>query len=297
MFPIGLGLKILTGSAVLTVLVFGLLLPIFGSFPRKGFWALLSLLISIGFFIKASFNSGYAVGTAKPNSLLYVYNADTKKAVWTTYDVNLDSWTKMYLGENPKEATELNKNPLFSKYNSGFTYSAEADVKEISEPKISFSRDSIAGSQHYYKIKITPNRPVNRYDIFANEKMTFYNLKANGASALEQKGSFYKRRGKKLISYYVVDNEPLELQFSIPVTAVFDMDLMESSFDLISNPKFKIAKRLPWMMPTPFVLNDAVVIQKKIVPPNGVRKPDNFKSRNLTSKDSSTVSIDTIITK
>ena len=297
MFPIGLGLKILTGSAVLTVLVFGLLLPIFGSFPRKGFWALLSLLISIGFFMKASFNSGYAIGTAKPNSLLYVYNADSKKAVWATYDINLDPWTKLYLGENPKDAAELNKNPLFSKYKSGFTYSAEADVKKLSEPKISFSRDSIAGSQHYYKIKITPNRPVNRYDIFANEKMTFYNLKANGASALEQKGSLYKRRGKKLISYYVVDNEPLELQFSIPVTAVFDMDLMESSFDLISNPKFKITKRLPWMMPTPFVLNDAVVIQKKIVPPNGVRKPDNFKSRNLTSRDSLTVSVDTIITK
>ena len=297
MFPIGLGLKILTGSAVLTVLVFGLLLPIFGSFPRKGFWALLSLLISIGFFMKASFNSGYAIGTAKPNSLLYVYNADSKKAVWATYDINLDPWTKLYLGENPKDAAELNKNPLFSKYKSGFTYSAEADVKKLSEPKISFSRDSIAGSQHYYKIKITPNRPVNRYDIFANEKMTFYNLKANGASALEQKGSLYKRRGKKLISYYVVDNEPLELQFSIPVTAVFDMDLMESSFDLISNPKFKITKRLPWMMPTPFVLNDAVVIQKKIVPPNGVRKPDNFKSRNLTSRDSLTVSVDTLITK
>jgi hypothetical protein len=297
MFPIGLGLKILTGSAVLTVLVFGLLLPIFGSFPRKGFWALLSLLISIGFFMKASFNSGYAIGTAKPNSLLYVYNADSKKAVWATYDINLDPWTKLYLGENPKDAAELNKNPLFSKYKSGFTYSAEADVKKLSEPKISFSRDSIAGSQHYYKIKITPNRPVNRYDIFANEKMTFYNLKANGASALEQKGSLYKRRGKKLISYYVVDNEPLELQFSIPVTAVFDMDLMESSFDLISNPKFKITKRLPWMMPTPFVLNDAVVIQKKIVLPNGVRKPDNFKSRNLTSRDSLTVSVDTIITK
>lgn len=294
MFPIGLGLKILAGSAVLTVLVFGLLLPIFGSFPRKGFWVLVLFLVSIGFFMKASFNSNYAVGTAKPNSLLYVYNADTKKAVWTTYDINLDSWTKMYLGENPKEATELNKNPLFSKYNSGFTYSAEADVKDLGEPSISFLRDSIAGSQHYYKIKITPNRPVNRYDVFANENMTFYNLKANGASALDQKGSIYKRRGKKLVSYYVVDNEPLELQFSIPVNAVFEMDLMESSFDLMSNPKFRIAKRLPWMMPTPFVLNDAVVIQKKIIPSPGVPKSDNFKSRNFTPKDSLTVSIDTL---
>jgi len=297
MFPIGLGLKILTGSAVLTVLVFGLLLPIFGSFPRKGFWSLVLFLISIGFFIKASFNSGYAIGMAKPNSLLYVYNADSKKAVWTTYDINLDPWTKLYLGENPKDASELNQNPLFSKYKSGFTHSVEANVIDLGEPTISFLQDSIGGSQHYYKIKIMPNRQVNRYDVFANENMTFYNLKANSATALDQKGSLYERKGKKLVSYYVVDNEPLELQFSIPVNTVFDMDLMESSFDLVSNPKFRIAKRLPWMMPMPFVLNDAVVIQKRIVPSNVVSKSEIFKPRKLTPKDSLTVNIDTLITR
>jgi hypothetical protein len=186
---------------------------------------------------------------------------------------------------------------LFSKYKSGFTYSVEANVIDLGEPTISFLKDSIAGSQHYYKIKIKPNRQVNRYDVFANENMTFYNLKANGATSLDQKGSLYKRKGKNLVSYYVVDNEPLELQFSIPVNTVFDMDLMESSFDLVSNPKFRIAKKLPWMMPMPFVLNDAVVIQKRIVPSNGIRKTENLKSRNLTPKDSLTVNIDTLITK
>jgi hypothetical protein len=30
----------------------------------------------------------------KQNSLLYIYNADTDKASWATYDVNLDPWTK-----------------------------------------------------------------------------------------------------------------------------------------------------------------------------------------------------------
>jgi len=266
MFPIGLGLKILAGSAVLTVLVFGLLLPVFGTITKKRLWALGLLLISIGFFMKAGFSSGYDEGTAKPNSLLYVYNAETKKAVWTTYDLNLDNWTKSYLGKHPKSASELNRNPLFSKYQSGFTYSAEANVKKISEPTISFLRDTIMGSQRYYKIKITPNRPVNRYDVFANENMQFYNLKANGAAALAQKGNLYERKGKKLVSYYVINNEPLELQFSIPVTTKFQMDLMESSFDLMTNPVFRMTKRLPWMMPMPFVLNDAVVIQKKITP-------------------------------
>ena len=42
------------------------------------------------------------------------------------------------------------------------------------------------------------------------------------------------------------------------------MDLIESSFDLMTNPLFQIKPRSEWMMPTPFVLNDAVLIQQKI---------------------------------
>jgi hypothetical protein len=48
----------------------------------------------MGFFTKAHYESGYEEGKAKSNSLLYVYNADTDKANWLTYDINLDSWTK-----------------------------------------------------------------------------------------------------------------------------------------------------------------------------------------------------------
>jgi hypothetical protein len=42
------------------------------------------------------------------------------------------------------------------------------------------------------------------------------------------------------------------------------MDLIESSFDLMTNPLFQIKPRSDWMMPTPFVLNDAVLIHQKI---------------------------------
>jgi hypothetical protein len=74
---------------------------------------------------------------AKSNSLLYIYNADTDKASWATYDVNLDPWTKEYLGENPKPAATLNQTPLFSKYNSGFTYVAPAP-KRTPKPTVEF---------------------------------------------------------------------------------------------------------------------------------------------------------------
>ena len=273
MFPIGLGLKVLVGSAVLTLLVFGLLLPILGIFTRKEVWALALFLIAIGFLVKAHWHSGYEKGKAKPNSLLYVYDADKASASWATYDAHLDSWTKNYLGAHPTNAATLNRNPLFSKYHSELTFMADAPKIALARPTVTLLQDTLIGNQRQLKIKISPNRKVNRYDIFANEKMIFYHFTANGASPLGQIGSKYERKGKKLISYYVVDNDPLELHFSIPKNTPLDMTLMESSFDLLTNPKLNITKRTSWMMPMPFVLNDAVVILQKLKPMPAIKKP------------------------
>jgi hypothetical protein len=264
MFPVGLGLKVLFGSAILTVLAFAILLPIFGAFAKKGTWSLLFFLISIAFLAKAQYHSGYELGQAKSNSLVYFLNGDTNKAHWLTYDTNLDSWTKSYLGEKPKGAKIFNDLKLFSKYNSEFTYAAEAPNKGIAKPTITFLTDSVVGLKRYLKIQITPNRKVNRYDIFADEIMRFFNFKANGVTTLGQEGTELERKGKKLLSYYVVNNEPLILQFTINRATVLDMDVMESSFDLMVNPIFAMTPREDWMMPTPFVLNDAIVITQKI---------------------------------
>jgi hypothetical protein len=264
MFPVGLGLKVLFGSAILTVLTFAILLPIFGDFVKKGSWALLFFLGAVLFFAKAQYHSGYEAGEAKSNSLVYLYNADTNKSYWATYDTNLDSWTKSYLTENPKSAKPLNSLKLFSKYNSEFTYAIETPNKEIPKPTITFLQDSVVGHKRYLKIKIAPNRKVNRYDIFADEIMRFFNFKANGTTTLGQKGTELERSGKKLLSYYVVNNEPLVLQFTINKATVLNMDVMESSFDLMTNQLFSMTPREDWMMPTPFVLNNAIVITQKI---------------------------------
>jgi hypothetical protein len=44
------------------------------------------------------------------------------------------------------------------------------------------------------------------------------------------------------------------------------MELLESSFDLMTNPDFNMKKRAAWMMPTPFVLTDAIVLKQHIKP-------------------------------
>ncbi len=290
MFPIGLGLKILVGSSVLTVLSFTLLLPIFGSFTKKGIWSLVFFLIAIGFFFKAHQSSEYIAGKAKPNSLLYVLDADKNQANWTTYDTNLDEWTKGYLGENPKSAKDLNTTKLYSKYGSEFTFMAKAEVKNVPKPTITFLRDTIQGNQRLMKILITPNRNVNRYDIFTDALMTIHNLKANGVKSLDLNSNIInKNKSAKVLTYYVVDNLPLEMKFSIPKDQKLNMSLRESSFDLLNNPLIKVAKRSNWMIPTPFVLNDAVVIVQSLKPSPklevAVPINQNYRIPNSTAKD------------
>jgi Peptidase family M28 len=264
MFPVGLGLKILFVSALLTVLCFGLLLPVFGSFTHKKNWATVFFLLSMGLFIKAHLSSEYTTNKAKPNSLLYVLNGDTNKAHWVTYDKNLDQWTKKYLGNNPQNASKLNKNKLYSKYGSQYTFMNTAPLMNIARPNIEFVKDSTSGSNRYLKIIISPNRNVNRYDVFSNGTGTVANLKANGVKSIAARSKISGKISNKILSYYVIDNLPLEMEFSIPVNQKLDLNLVESSFDLMTNPIFKMQKREDWMMPTPFVLNNAVVIEQKI---------------------------------
>lgn len=293
--PIGLGLNILVGSSVLTVLCFTLLLPVFGSFTRKRIWALVFFLLGIGFFIKAHQSSGYENGKAKPNSLLYVLDVDKNKAYWATYDSKVDEWTKEFLGENPKGATTLSALQLYSKYNSQFVFANETEVKNIPKPTIEFIRDTVKGNQRLLKILISPNRNVNRYDIFKSEKMTIHNMKANGENSLDLKSNIIsKSKNNKIISYYVVDNIPLELKFSIPKDQVLDLTFVESSFDLMTNPLFKITPRKNWMIPTPFVLNDAVVLFGEIKPTQKMKTPVHVKSKYSTSNIKATDTIQAI---
>ena len=296
LFPVGLGLKILFGSAILTVLTFGLLIPIFGSFNKKGIWSAVFFLLSIGLFVKAHQTSDYTTERPKPNSLVYLHDADANKSYWTTYDVNLDEWTKGYLGDNPKNAETLNTNKLYSKYGSEFTFMNDAPNKNIATPTIEFLRDTLKGNQRLYQIKITPNRAVNRYDIFNANNATLHNLVANGAKAIDFKSNISGSNSGKILSYYVVNNEPLILSFSIAKEDKLDLNLVESSFDLLTNPQFTVTKRKDWMISTPFVLNNAIVIRQKIKPTPVLEdnpKPQLYR-RNVTSRDSLSVRNDSL---
>ncbi len=85
------------------------------------------------------------------------------------------------------------------------------------------------------------------------------------------------------------------MNFSIPADEKLDLNLVESSFDLMTNPLFSITPRKSWMIPTPFVLNDAVIIRQKVkASPILEDNPKPYPIGRTSQSDSLTVAVDSL---
>ncbi|MAY23928.1 MAG: peptidase M28 [Flavobacteriaceae bacterium] len=273
-FPVGLGLKMLVISCVFVVLLFGMLQSILGFYRYKKFFALLFLVLGMGFFISAHFNSGWTETTQKPNSLLYYQNTDTEKAYWVTYDKMLDDWTRGYLGENPETADAYVENAAGSKYNSGYTYAAEAPYKDIPLFETVLNKDTIIGEEHSVSFTITPKREVDVIRLYVDKSIVFNSLAYNHIEiAKDSTGKVYSNRvNNGLISYYVSPKDTLQIQYTVPKDKEVPFTVLEYSFDLLKNPKFTIPERPKNTMTKPFIFNDAIVVKRTLSLVNMTRK-------------------------
>ncbi len=265
-FPVGLGLKMLVASAAFTVLLFGLLLPVFGFYKHKRFFSITFFILAFGFFISAHFSSDYSETQQRPNSLLYYQNADDATSFWVTYDQKLDEWTKGYLGEDPEEASKFVVSSSGSKYNSGYSYAAPAPSISLPQFEVRLDRDTIVGDNQEVTFTIIPKRDVHIIRLYADTTAIFNELAYNGMGV--EKDSLGKvlsdRDNKFLMHYNVSGTDSLEVKYSLNASLDPKFSVLEYSLDLIENPLFTVNKRPKTTMPKPFITTDAVIVKRNI---------------------------------
>lgn len=267
MLPVGLGLKLLSATTILVSLIFGLCLTVFGFLRHKKRWAYLFLIVAIISFGIAHQKSNFSDTNPKPNSLVYLYDTDTNKAVWATYDHLLDNWTKKYLTETPNIADASLPKTIASKYATKFSFYKPTSVKSIVQPIIEIKKDTIIEDKRHQILTIHSQRMANRMEIFADTTLQFYEFKVNGLDIPKTTGTdlvFEKRKNNRLFTYAIADDHFLTLEFTTPKNQQNTFTLLEASFDLLDNPLFDVPKRENYMIPKPFVLNDAIIIKKTI---------------------------------
>jgi len=261
-FPIALGLKIVVSSSVLIVLLFGLLLPVFGFIRRKKSLGHLLLLSSIIVFLLAHLKSEFTPEQPKPNSLVYLQDNDTQENFWLTYDTILDNWNGFYFKNNIDKDIPIK---FSSKYNTEFSKIAKAESISLPASKINISVDTIINNERNIRLCILPERKLNSIDIHSKMRKTFHNFSINGtpiSTKIESK--FFNDKSPKIATYYVVDQEPLELSFSIHKDSIPHIELLEVSHDLLSNKSLNMSAREDNMISKPFVINDAIVLKHSV---------------------------------
>lgn len=268
LLPVGLGLKMLVAACLLCALIFVLMLPYWSHLIYIGKLRTLAGMATLALLVLAHLQADFNVERPRPNSLLYVADAQQERAYWTSYDLKTDSWNEGYfknpLNEPVFDSLKVPKRlRLPSKYGSQFSLFAVAPYKKLDKSTMEIEHDTVVGEIRKLKICLTPRRKLNRINLIGGEHTQAFNLKINGIDYTFFSDEALKNlSGSVFLSYIVVDNKPLELEWELPVDCPFDFAVWEASFDLLQHPQFSIPERANHMIPKPFVLNDAVVIRQ-----------------------------------
>lgn len=264
-FPVGLGMNMIVISTVLGALSFGLLYGFIGYLPFKRSLSVIIFLLGSAYLIVAHVNSGFSKSQPKPNSLVYLLDNDSQKAYWRTYDKTLDKWNKTFF----EDTLSQDQISLQSKYSTSFKKSAQAQYVNFQGSRYNIEIDSLDHNRVNVKLNIKPESNIERLEIYADKTYDFEEFEVNNQTAdtiFTEKNYFHvfhKRYNSRLLTYHVVNEEELNIEFTgkLPLP---DFEVFEARFDLLREPKLNVPKRLPDMIPKPFVVNDAIIIKKNI---------------------------------
>ena len=266
MFPVGLGLKMLVISSVFTVLVFGLLVPVFNEYKNNRNFTNLFILIAAMAIISAMLQANYSTDRKQPNSVLYLFDIDKNEAYWTTYNLEIDDFTMQFLGENPTKGN-FDSFTTASKYNTKITFHKKTEVKDFKKPTISIISDTSYTNERKIHLKILSNRNADKIELLTKNPIQFKSFKINEEPLKKDSNSKYvfEIENGTIMSYFRTDeSEPIDIEFVVDKEQILNFDVLEIKFDLFSNPQFKIVPRSEIMMPMPFVLNDATILKSNL---------------------------------
>jgi len=239
--------------------------PVFASYKSRKSLVKLIGLCTVLFFTIAAYNSGFDENKKKPNSIVFINDVDTNQSYWASYDQILDDYTKQFLGDNPTKGNFTGTTSK-SKYNTSYRYHQKTENRALNPPIISKMTDTIIGDLRNISFLIKPQRAVNKLELIANAPIVFNSIGVQDVflDKKSQKDTFKVTRGTILSYFLAAKDSVLKVDFTINKSSIPDISLIESSFDLQTNPLFKIQPRTNEMMPMPFVTNDAVITLQKL---------------------------------
>ncbi len=266
MFPVGLGLKNVLISTVFSVLILTTLISTFDFYKNHKPLINLFLVISILSFTSAYISSGFNKDQRKPNSILFLQDIDKKEAYWASYDQAPDDFTIQFLGGKPEKG-DLST-AFSSKYRTKINLFSKTLTRDIVPALVNITQnDSLNQGKTNWIYSIKPQRKSNILILNVLTPFDFEAMKINGIpydKKLNSGETIYHAEGTLLTYYLAQGVNELKVEIITSKGVKPQLELYDISLDLMRNKAFDIHPRTDDMMPKPFVINNAVVLKKKV---------------------------------
>jgi hypothetical protein len=257
---IGLGLSLAWALMLLVVLLLGLAIPCFNLLSVTKRWlapgaaALMGLLLMVA----GSLTSHYSRTYPKPNSVFYLMNSDSAKAIWATLDESPDAWTAQFFPDGARKATISEYLPSAA----GEYLQSPAPLAPLPAPNVVLLGDSTSDNIRTLRLRISSPRQAPVISVYADKGAEVLGAEIGGKKI---ENDTLTRVGKQFaLRYYAPPPEGVEIGLQIKPAQSFEIKVVDHSYGLTPIADAPVKARPDYMMPTPIMnfVEDATMVSK-----------------------------------
>jgi Peptidase family M28 len=234
--------------AILTIMLLGLLAPLFAVFTARGKSLLPAscALLASGLILFGALTSRYDNHHPKPDSISYWLDSDTAKASWISFDERPDNWTSQFLGDHV-EASMLR---LFNPVDGDAILKAEAPGVQLPPPSIETLEDSTMGLERKLRLLLVSSRQ-SRILWLQVEKATVLGASVEGRKIQVNEGD--KRSKIWGMVYVALPSAGIELDLTLNASEHPQFTVTDQSDGFPDIPGLDVRRRASDRMPFPQV--------------------------------------------
>lgn len=256
-----LGINFAVVGVVLLAIALGTLVPQLGLINGGRRWLLPAgaALVAIGFVLTAVLMTRVDKLHPQANSIQYVLNVDTGRAVWASNESSPDEWTRQFFSGD----TEKGSLDDFMPARKGSVYlKGAAPAVSLPTANVNVLDDSTNNDVRTIRLKVSSAHPAMSISTLDDTAGAILASTVNGIR-FENKGA-QSQQPSWILKYWSVPEESLELTLEVKAAQGLKLRFVEQSYELPKIPEMSLKPRPDYMIPARFTDSDSSFVSKSI---------------------------------
>jgi hypothetical protein len=256
-----MGLDIAGILMFLVVLLLGLYLPYVRYVGVRGKWATagVALLVGAGLLAAGGYSASAEQKRPNPNSVSYIMNADSEKAVWFTSADKPDEWASPFFAAGSERGPLTDFVPL----KTDAFLKSPAPAAQLAAPQVRVLGDETADGVRNLRLSITSPRQAARVSVYLNSGAGLVAASVNGKKVEAGPAQAQSAADAPLtLNYTALPAEGIVLTLTTKSAEPLRLRVADGSFGLPEAADPGVGRRASYLASTPFLYADSTIVTK-----------------------------------